>query len=155
MVEILDKRAILANMEHIPHAKDGSVFVDDRGHFAPFLDNAEVPVKRVYYVVNHSPGTIRGFHFHEREWKYFTILQGMAKFVALNPQNPEQKYTFVSSQRKPNVVVIPPGYANGWVSLENNTILLCASTATTKESIEDDKRFDPHQWGDVWSVKPR
>src|SRR3989344_62470 len=82
--------------DNIPHTKEGALFVDDRGHFAPFLDNAEIPVRRVYYVVNHSPGVIRGFHFHEKEWKYFTIVQGMAKFVALTPEKPEETFTFVS-----------------------------------------------------------
>lgn len=141
--------------QEIPHIKEPKIFADDRGVFAPFIDNKEIDVKRIYYVVNPRGGTIRGFHFHKIEWKYFVIVKGSAKFVALDPEKPDEKFVFTSSERKPNVVVIPPGYANGWVSLENNTILLCASTATTQESLADDKRFDPMQWGDVWSVKAR
>ena len=138
-----------------PFIKDTPVFADDRGTFVPFLDGPEPAVRRVYYVVNQAKGTVRGFHFHKVEWKYFTIVRGSAKFVAINPENPEEKYTFVSSDRKPNTIVIPPGYANGWISLEDHTILVCGSSSTTQESIADDKRFDPHQWGDVWSVKSR
>lgn len=138
-----------------PHAQEGKIFIDDRGAFAPFIDGENIPLKRIYYVVNPSRGIVRGFHFHEKEWKYFTIIQGSAKFIALNPDNSEEKFTFASSSRKPNIVIIPPGYANGWISLEDNTILLCASTATTQESIEDDKRYDPYTWGDVWTTKPR
>lgn len=138
-----------------PFAKQGTVFTDDRGYFVPFLDNKEIVVKRIYSVVNPTCGIVRGFHFHKKEWKYFTIVRGSAKFVALDPKKPKEKFTFVSSERFPTIISIPPGYANGWVSLEDNTILLCASTATTKESLKDDKRFDPHKWGDVWSIKPR
>mgnify|MGYP001610316114 CR=1 FL=1 len=139
----------------IPQIIESKVFADDRGIFSPFIDGSEFGIKRVYYVVNPFHGTIRGFHFHKIEWKYFVIVQGSAKFVAINPEKPEEKYTFVSSERKPNTILIPANYANGWVSLENNTILLCASTSTTQESLADDKRFDPMQWGDVWSTKPR
>lgn len=139
------------------------VFSDDRGAFVPFFDlekNGEITkamgsVKRVYYVHNPTRGTIRGFHYHKKEWKFFVIVSGSAKFVALNPDDPKELYTFVSSERKSNAIVVPPGYANGWASLEDNTILVCASNATTSESRADDKRFDPMKWGDVWKVSPR
>lgn len=142
--------------KNIPSTKQLDVFTDDRGVFVPFLDsNSEMPIKRIYYVYNYGKGVIRGFHFHKIEWKYFTIVSGAAKFVAINPENPEEIFTFISSSRKPNCIIIPPEYANGWISLEENTILLCGSTATIDESIKDDKRFDPQQWGDVWSVTGR
>jgi len=142
-----------------PFANTLEVFSDDRGVFVPFWETqGEVTmpaIKRVYYVVNDSPGIVRGFHYHKKEWKYFTIIKGSAKFIAINPKNPKEIYTFISSQRKSNSIVIPPGYANGWMSLTKDTILICCSTLTTKESLKDDKRFDPYKWGDVWSVKPR
>jgi dTDP-4-dehydrorhamnose 3,5-epimerase-like enzyme len=135
---------------------------DDRGTFIPFLNQAEdLPetdgqkIKRIYYVYNYGKGVVRGFHFHQKEWKYFVIVSGAAKFVAINPENEKDQYTFVSSARKPVLVVIPPGFANGWVSLEDNTVLVCGSTASFEESIADDKRFDSYKWGDVWAVKGR
>lgn len=135
---------------------------DDRGTFVPFLNTAdffsefpELTLKRMYYVFNYGKGVVRGFHFHQKEWKYFIIANGSAKFVAINPKDEKEQFVFVSSSRKPNLIVIPPGFANGWVSLEDNTILICGSTATFEESIEDDQRFDPYKWGDVWSVKGR
>lgn len=135
---------------------------DDRGTFVPFLNDAnqlpdkkELAIKRIYYVYNYGKGVIRGFHFHQKEWKYFMIVSGAAKFVAINPKELKEIYTFISSSRKPNLIVIPPTYANGWISLEDNTILVCGSTASFQESIDDDQRFDPYKWGDVWTVKPR
>ena len=145
-----------------PFIIESKVASDDRGTFVPWLQNAnhlefapgEV-VKRVYYVYNYGAGVIRGFHFHQKEWKIFIIATGAAKFVALDPENPSDIHTFISSSRKANVIVIPPGYANGWVSLEPNTVLICGSTASIDESINDDKRMDPMKFGDVWSQKPR
>lgn len=144
-----------------PRAIEYPVFADDRGAFAPFINGLEeiapksIVIKRLYYVCNDSKGVVRGFHYHKKEWKFFVIVSGSAKFVALNPDKPEEKFQFISSVRKNNLIIIPPFYANGWVSLSDNTILVCASSATTQESLKDDKRFDPYNWGDVWTVKAR
>lgn len=145
-----------------PSSRPVKVSGDDRGTFVPFLAEANalpeqpgLAVKRIYYVYNYGRGVIRGFHFHKIEWKYFVVVSGAAKIVALNPDLPEEKFVFVSSARKPELIIIPPGFANGWVSLEENTVLVCGSTSSFEESIKDDQRFDPHQWGDVWSVKAR
>lgn len=145
-----------------PFSYESKVSSDDRGTFVPFLQNAnalefapEIAVKRVYYVYNYGAGIIRGFHFHEKEWKIFCIVNGAAKFVALDPEHPDDSHTFISSARKANVIVVPPGYANGWISLEPHTILVCGSTASFEESINDDKRMDPYKFGDVWTIKPR
>lgn len=145
-----------------PFQKEIEVKSDDRGTFVPYLNNLNnlpeeknLQIKRNYYVYNYGKGVIRGFHYHKKEWKYFIIVNGAAKFIALDPKAPEKTFTFISSARKPNLIVIPPNYANGWISLENNTILACASTASFEESINDDQRFDPYTWGDVWSIKAR
>jgi dTDP-4-dehydrorhamnose 3,5-epimerase-like enzyme len=155
----LFERLVNDMKKNIPFTKEIQVFSDDRGVFVPFLQKDALDdgleIKRVYYVSNYGKGIIRGFHFHKKEWKYFAIVNGAAKFVAINPDNPEEIFTFVSSVRKQNLIIVPPGFANGWISLEENTILVCGSTAKTEESIKDDKRFDPYLWGDVWSVKAR
>jgi len=146
---------------HVPQSKELYVSSDDRGAFVPFLNRDELEsmgypeVKRIYYVANYSAGIIRGFHFHKKEWKYFTIVTGSAKFIAIDPRQPDTVFTFVSSVRNPLIIIIPPLFANGWVSLEPSTILLCASSATFDESVKDDVRYDPYSWGDVWSVKGR
>lgn len=144
-----------------PQVIELKIFSDDRGNFVPILD--EIPklnprigrIKRIYYVVNPNRGTIRGLHYHEKEWKFFVVVNGAAKFVILNPEDPSEIYTFVSSERKPNLIVVPPKYANGWMSLKDDTILVSASNLTTQESLADDKRFDPYRFGDLWTVKGR
>ena len=152
-------------MEKISHDKprvvEYPVFADDRGTFAPFINGLKEmaprsgAIKRLYYVCNDSKNIVRGFHYHKKEWKFFVIVSGSAKFVALNPDKSDEKFQFISSVRKNNLIIIPPFYANGWVSLSDKTILVCASTSTTQESLKDDVRFDPYKWGDVWTIKPR
>ena len=145
-----------------PYIQEINARSDDRGTFVPFLNEANalpdqknLAIKRIYYVYNYGKGVVRGFHFHEKEWKFFIITNGAAKFVAINPNDEKDQHIFISSSRRPNSIVIPPGYANGWVSLEDNTILVCGSTSSFEESVDDDKRFDPYKWGDVWAVKGR
>ena len=135
------------------------VHSDDRGFLVPLtndLQELQESVSRVYVVGNYGKGVVRGFHYHEREIKMFYIASGAAKFVAIKPDSSENdRHIFVSSERKPGLIIIPPGYANGWVSLEDRTILIALSTATFEESVADDKRYDPYEWGDVWTVQGR
>lgn len=146
----------------LPFAKEINISSDDRGVFGEFIKNANslkedknLAIKRIYYVYNFSKDIIRGFHYHQKEWKYFFAVSGAAKIIALNPKKPKEKFIFVSSSRKPLLVIIPPGFANGWVSLQDQTILVCGSTSSLEESIKDDKRFNPYKWGDLWKVEGR
>jgi len=142
-----------------PYSQDLEIYDDDRGFLVP-LTNQLIPedIRRVYVVGNFSKGIIRGFHYHFKEIKMFYIIKGAAKFLAINPDDPEEKYEFVVTERKPKVVVIPPGYANGWVSLADDTLLVSMSSRTIDEirSDNDDLRYDPFEWGkEIWEVKAR
>ncbi len=142
-----------------PEFFDLKIPTDDRGYFIPLTNTLDEDIrnniKRVYVVGNFSKGVIRGFHYHQKEIKIFYIVKGAAKFIAINKDNPEDRHVLVTSDKHPQLVIIPPGYANGWMSLEEGTILIGISTSTFEESMNDDIRFDPYHWGDVWSVKGR
>lgn len=88
----------------------------------------------------------------------FYIIKGAAKFIAVNPDDPNEKYEFVITERKPKLVVVPPKYANGWISLADDTLLVALSSRTIDEirSDNDDIRYDPFRWGrEIWKVKAR
>ena len=61
---------------------------------------------------------------------------------------------FVLSAHRPSVLYIPAGYANGFMSLTDDTLLMFFSTSTLEESKGDDYRFPARLW-DVWSVEER
>ncbi len=142
-----------------PEIIDIKTHIDDRGYFVPitnFLkEDLRKSIKRIYLVGNFGKGIIRGFHYHKKEIKIFYIARGAAKFVAINRENPEDKHVFVTSDKNSQLVIIPPGYANGWISLEEDTILIGISNATFEESVNDDLRFAPYTWGNVWEIKAR
>ena len=137
-------------------------FVDDRGFLSQILPEGCVggfPVRRIYATGNFARGTVRGFHKHSRERKAFFAAAGSAKFVAVDDR--EQSPTrgrvesFVLSQRSPAVLEVPTGVYTGWMSLEDGTVVLGASSEPFDAENPDDERLDPYAHGDVWMVKDR
>jgi len=151
-----------------------SIIVPGTGQMVKLISGcagAELPdVKRVYFINNSQKGVVRGFHYHLQETKYFIILRGMAKFVTSGPHGVQaitdfQNYRetkdlldrcqeFVLSEKKPQLLVIPPRYANGWASLTDDCLLLSLSSSTFNESKNDDLRINPTLYPH-WGVKAR
>ena len=49
-------------------------------------------------------------------------------------------------KKKPSVIYIPPGFANGTKSLLRGTKIFVLSTSSLKDSLEDDYRFEENFW---------
>ena len=146
-------------MEEKPKIIEGKLFVDDRGYLSFVNDFNFQNVKRFYMVENHEKGFIRAWHGHKKEEKYVFVVQGSA-MVCLYPVDEFEKIQNdilfdrhichsedlliknVLSSRKPQILYIPAGYANGFKTLEENTKIIFFSTSTLEESKGDDYRFD-------------
>lgn len=142
-----------------PETVEMTIHSDDRGFLMALTqelpEDLQAKVKRTYIVSNYSKGTIRGLHFHQFETKIFYIVQGAAKFIALDPENPENCFETILNERSNRMLIVPPKFANGWMSLTDNTILVAMSTSTFEESARDDKRYEPYEFGDLWKVEAR
>lgn len=126
----------------------GGLFADDRG-FLRFINDFDFSgVKRFYQVENHSKNFIRAWHGHKKEGKYVYVAKGSALIGAANMDSEEVYKTTLTSQ-SPSMLFIPPGFANGFKTLEENTILMFFSTSTLEESKGDDIRFDYDKWN-IW-----
>jgi dTDP-4-dehydrorhamnose 3,5-epimerase len=136
-------------------------FIDDRGFLSQILPEGDesFSIKRLYSTGNFSKGIIRGFHKHKRERKAFFVPSGSAKFVAVDDREESSTYneinTFILSTLNPSVLTIPIGVYSGWMSLEDNTVVLGISSEPFDKENPDDERLDPHAYGDVWTVKDR
>lgn len=160
------KEPVLLNLQSIS---------DDRGLLVPVTDDIDDQLfRRCYFVEDYGRGVIRGLHYHRQEIKVFTIVSGAGKFVTvkLDPelatggnnaeiaqyleQHTEAVKTFVLSSRHHGVLVIPPFFANGWISLEEHTVLVALSNLRYEQARDDDLRLEP---GIVqkryWEVLPR
>ncbi len=119
-------------------------------------------VRRFYVLENFATSTVRAFHGHLKERKGFLVVAGSAIVAAVrindtaHPDRAEHVERFVLSVRKPAVLQIPAGYANGFRALEDGTRIIVFSSASLEEAAGDDYRFPADYWGaDVWSVEDR
>ena len=143
-----------------PKLIEGGLVIDDRGSLSFINDFNFRGVKRFYIVTNHRAGFVRAWHAHRLEAKYITVVQGVAMVaaVAINnfkrPAKNTEIHRYVLSVQKPAVLYIPPGYANGFMSLTDDAKLVFFSTSTFEESVKDDVRYDARYW-DAWQVIER
>lgn len=135
-------------MSDSPHLISGGVAVDDRGSVRFVNDFNFKDVKRFYQVQNHRQGFIRAWHGHQHEGKYVYVAQGSALIGAANMETSVVDKYVLSSQ-SPRVLFIPAGYANGFKTLEDNTIILFFSTSDINASLKDDIRFAYDKWN-IW-----
>ena len=143
-----------------PFIINGDLSVDDRGELM-FVNkfNMEL-VKRFYVVSNHKQGFIRAWHAHKIESKYVFIVNGTALISTVqidnwdNPSNDLTVDKFVLTAKKPSILYIPSGYANGFKTLSTETKIIFFSTSTLKDSIDDDYRYDAYKWN-PWEIVER
>jgi dTDP-4-dehydrorhamnose 3,5-epimerase len=151
-----------------PRLIPGGLSVDDRGPLAynNQFDPVAAGIRRFYLTSNHQAGMVRAWHAHKAEAKYVTAVSGSALVctIAMNwpaaaegrPSAPihREAQRFVLSADLPAVLAIPPGYANGWMSLTPDARLMFFSTSTLEESKTDDYRFPARYWN-PWKVEER
>jgi dTDP-4-dehydrorhamnose 3,5-epimerase len=143
-----------------PSLTQGDIGIDDRGSISFVNDFRFEGVKRFYLVTNHRAGFVRAWHAHRKESKYVTVVQGAAVVAAVliddwdTPDQHARVHRHVLSATRPAVLFVPAGYANGFMSLTDDSKLIWFSTATIEESRGDDIRYDARYWN-PWAVVER
>ena len=154
----------MSNISHTepnkPFIINGDLSVDDRGELM-FVNQFNMDlVKRFYVISNHKLGFIRAWHAHKFESKYVFIVNGTALISTVqidnwdNPSNDLTVDKFVLTAKKPSILYIPSGYANGFKTLSTETKIIFFSTSTLKDSIDDDYRYDAYKWN-PWEITER
>lgn len=143
-----------------PTLIEGGLAVDDRGQLSFVNGFGFEDVKRFYMVSNHASGFVRAWHGHKKEAKYVMVVKGAAIVAAVEvddwdkPSKTAEVHRYVLSEKKPSILHIPAGYANGFMSLTKDAQLVFFSTSSLEESQGDDFRFESHYW-DAWSIVER
>ncbi len=131
----------------------GDKAVDDRGTVTFVNDFDFSGVKRFYQVENHTVNFIRAWHGHKKEGKYEYVAKGTALIGVVNLET-EQVQKFILSSKSPRVLWIPPNHANGFMNLEEDTIIQFFSTSALEQSLKDDIRFPWDKWN-IWNIEYR
>ena len=131
----------------------GKQVIDDRGAFRKFLDRSIVSAASAppmeCYVSTSLKHAVRGLHFQKppyAQYKIVSCLSGSFIDVAVDLRQDSQTYgkTFSMEISRENnkVVFIPPMFAHGILSLEDNTTMLSLSSVGYYPESEDGIKVD-------------
>ncbi len=141
--------------------------MDDRGYLveiARCADDSEPhgvvhQFGQVYLVGNMTRGTIRAYHKHHELWDWFFISHGSAKFILVDDRDDSptkgEMMTVVIGERRPALIIVPPGVYHGWMSLEDDTQMISIASHVYNREKPDEVRIPPGSFGDVWTIKGR
>ncbi len=139
---------------------------DERGSFARLicvdaLAGAGLPFRpvQVSRSVNRLAGTLRGLHFQRdphAETKLVQALRGRAFDVALDLRPGPGFGRWCAVELTPGrAVMIPKGFAHGFLTLEDETELLYATDHPWTPEAEAGVRWDDPAFGVEWPAAPR
>lgn len=100
-------------------------FADNRGAFTKMLSTEQHPIKETYLTYNEAK-VVRGMHFQIGQGKYVACLEGYVHDYIMDVRTWSPNYgefmTFLLYPER-GTVFIPDGFAHGFFSPKNSTIL--------------------------------
>ena len=137
-----------------------SANIDDRGSLIEILRSSDphfTKFGQVYLVGDMTRNTIRAFHVHKVLWDWFFISHGSAKFALVDGRKESQTFqeinTYILSERKPQILIVPPGVYHGWMSLEDDTQMISVASEVYNKEKPDEERVPYDSFGYDWGVK--
>ncbi|MEO8820644.1 MAG: WxcM-like domain-containing protein [Ginsengibacter sp.] len=139
-------------MNKKPQIIRGGDHEDERGKiiFCNEFDLSEV--KRFYLIEHRNIDIVRAWQGHQREQKWFFVVEGAFKIVLVQPDNWENPSNTLSAEafilKSSDVMIlhVPGNYANGFKALEPKSKIMVFSSFTVEESSKDNFRFDKERW---------
>lgn len=137
---------------------------DERGSFQRLWDagSSKVLWKQASFVENLSKGTLRGLHFQENpysEQKIVTCVKGKIFDVIVDMRKDSENYlkhfTFVlGSNEKFNSILVPKGFAHGYLTLEDNVQLFYMMDEFFSPNHASGIRWDDPALSIQWPITP-
>jgi len=142
------------------------VFPDQRGHFLESYKRSEFEANGItlrFVQDNHSvssAGTLRGLHFQldpAAQGKLVRVVRGAVWDVAVDIRPASRTYLQWVAEELNEVnhkmLYIPPGFAHGFVALENDTHFLYKCTAEYARDLERGIRWDDPDLAIRWPLQ--
>jgi len=135
-----------------PRLIPGGLHVDARGSvsFANAFDFEGVD--RFYWIHFPQTGIPRGWVGHQREQKWFVVVQGAVLMAIVRPddwQTPRLDLPvsrFVLSAAVPRVLHVPAGHAMGMAAESQDAVMMVFSSGLIAAAGDDDFRFPADLW---------
>ncbi len=144
--------------------KQLKVHNDERGRLAELLradDKIFVKFGQVYMTTAY-PGVVKGWHYHKKQYDYFSCVKGMIKLVLYdsreNSKTKGEINEFFIGIHNPLLIRIPPGVYHGFKGIsDEEAIVVNVITEPYNAENPDEFRVDPHE-NDIpydWKRKDR
>ena len=123
-------------------------FSDERGSVHHYGTTELDCVKRVYFISPSMSAGFRGWHGHKFESKTFRCIRGsfmVSSVKVLDWEKPagDKPVSHELKASEGSLLIVPAGFANGMVALEENSQVMVMSNKSLQESLGDDFRLDP------------
>lgn len=127
------------------------------------FDQVPLSITAVQVSVSTNPlkGTLRGLHYLDEsasEWKAVVCVQGSIQDVIVDMRNDSPTKglhdSFILSGSRNEGILIPPGCAHGFLTLEPNCILIYLMTARYDAGHERALRWNDPTLGIDWVLNP-
>jgi dTDP-4-dehydrorhamnose 3,5-epimerase len=140
--------------------------VDNRGFFHRIADtewvDTQEDLKQVSYSHNVEKFTLRGLHFQfskDSEFKIISVVAGSIYDVILDLRPESKTYlkhqTFVLKESDETALVIAPGIAHGFMTLQADTSLIYSMTSSFSKNNYAGVRWDDPKISINWPANPR
>lgn len=140
-----------------PEILRGEVFVDARGRISSLNDWRLDGVRRMYVITHDDCGTVRAWHGHRFERKWFFCAKGAFTLALVeiddweNPSPSLRAAIFRLSEHESCLICVPAGYANGLKASEPSSVMTVFSDKTLDEAALDSWRYAKENWVD-WEL---
>jgi dTDP-4-dehydrorhamnose 3,5-epimerase len=142
------------------------VFYDARGYFFEAYNKEklrEIGIDSEFVQDNQSlsaKGTLRGLHFQNppfAQGKLLSVIKGSVLDVAVDIRKKSPLYgkyfSLILSEENKTMFWIPPGFAHGFLSLEDNTIFSYKCTQLYNKASEGSIRWNDSYINIDWGIK--
>jgi dTDP-4-dehydrorhamnose 3,5-epimerase len=145
---------------------DPTVFGDDRGYFLESynLETFKAAGLETDFVQDNesksSKGVLRGLHFQEppfAQGKLVRVARGAVMDISVDIRKDSSTYgkwvAYELSERNKRMLWIPPGFAHGFVTLEDDTIFIYKCTNLYNRESENSIRWNDPDLNIDWGVE--
>jgi dTDP-4-dehydrorhamnose 3,5-epimerase len=143
-----------------------TIHVDNRGSFVRIFDSAKTRdinflVQQTNISINPVAGTLRGMHFQlsgPPESKLITVLSGSILMNVINlTELSKGKVEFETHELDSigDSILVPSGFATGWLSTADNTILIYQMSARFEECSYSGFRYNDKKLNLPWPSTPK
>tara|TARA_B100000989_G_C19456104_1_gene434079 strand:- start:119 stop:637 length:519 start_codon:yes stop_codon:yes gene_type:complete len=138
----------------------GKPYFDKRGYFKELLKENQINNKFPFIVMSYSKkNVLRGLHLqlNKPQGKFVTVMKGRIFDVAVDlrrgSKNFGKYYPNFLSEKNSKSVYIPPGFAHGFLALEENNYVIYSCTEYRHKKSEIGIRYDDKQLNIKWPKK--